>query len=167
MKPRATQLDGWKEIACHLKRSVRCVQRWARNERLPVKRHRHRGGVSVYAFPDELDSWWRNEWSNWSESPNRTADLSVRNESEGRRDAAEGEGRIAGIDHRNTRNQHEIEQIAWGGALFFLWVLQALTIENASKELEGVAAYTIAAHPRIEQENQAQEKLGLPEAMCE
>ena len=125
MKPRATQLDGWKEIACHLKRSVRCVQRWARNERLPVKRHRHRGGVSVYAFPDELDSWWRNEWSNWNESPNKTADLSVRNKSEGKREPAEGEGRIAGIDHCDTRNQHEIEQIAWGGALFFLWVLQA------------------------------------------
>ena len=36
MKSRTEQLDGWKEIACHLKRSVRSVQRWERNEKLPV-----------------------------------------------------------------------------------------------------------------------------------
>ena len=37
---------------------------------------------------------------------------------------------------------------------------------------QGVVAYTVDGHPRIEerkrqQENQAQEKLRLPEAMCE
>jgi len=143
MKPRATQLDGWKEIACHLKRSVRCVQRWARNEQLPVKRHRHRGGVSVYAFRDELDSWWRNEWSSSNESPRKRTDLSVRDESEGKREAAEGEGRIAGMDRCNTRNQCEIEQLAWDTTLFFLWVLQdnrrcqQRTLERPSPALEG------------------------------
>ena len=58
---RTEQLDGWKEIACHLKRSVRSVQRWERNEKLPVRRHEHARGVSVYAFSHELESWWRNE----------------------------------------------------------------------------------------------------------
>ena len=61
--------------------------------------------------------------------------MSARDESEGKREAAEGEGRIAGIDRCNTRNQCEIEQIAWDTTLFFLWVLQALTMERASKEL--------------------------------
>ena len=50
MTSRTEQLDGWKEIACHLKRSVRSVQRWERNEKLPVRRHEHARGVSVYAF---------------------------------------------------------------------------------------------------------------------
>ena len=61
MKSRSEQLDGWKEIACHLKRSVRSVQRWERNEKLPVRRHEHTHGVSVYAFSHELEAWWRNE----------------------------------------------------------------------------------------------------------
>ena len=61
MKSRTEQLDGWKEIACHLKRSVRSVQRWERNEKLPVRRHEHARGVSVYAFSHEVEAWWRNE----------------------------------------------------------------------------------------------------------
>jgi|SRR5215472_3409292 len=61
MRSRTEQLDGWKEIACHLKRSVRSVQRWEQNEKLPVRRHEHAHGVSVYAFSHELEAWWRNE----------------------------------------------------------------------------------------------------------
>jgi hypothetical protein len=63
MKPANERLDGWKEIACHLKRSVRCVQRWERNEKLPVRRHEHEHGVSVYALPDELEVWWQKKGS--------------------------------------------------------------------------------------------------------
>ena len=55
------QLNGWKEIACYLNRSVRCVQRWERSENLPVRRHGHRAGVSVYAFREELSAWWERE----------------------------------------------------------------------------------------------------------
>ena len=63
MKIGTQQLDGWKEIAGYLKRSVRCVQRWERNEELPVRRHRHARGVSVYAFREELNAWWEDERS--------------------------------------------------------------------------------------------------------
>jgi hypothetical protein len=52
-----TQLDSWKEIAAYLKRSVRCVQRWERNEAMPVHRHDHDRAASVYAFRAEIDSW--------------------------------------------------------------------------------------------------------------
>ena len=62
------QLHGWKEIACYLKRSVRCVQRWERNEKLPVLRHGHAHGVSVDAFRDELEAWWENEQRSSKES---------------------------------------------------------------------------------------------------
>jgi len=53
-----SRLDGWKEIACHLRRSIRSVQRWEKTEGLPVRRHGHQRGASVYALPEELDAWW-------------------------------------------------------------------------------------------------------------
>jgi hypothetical protein len=52
-------LTSWKEIAAHFGRDVRTVQRWEKDEGLPVHRHPHRLRNSVYAFTDELDSWWR------------------------------------------------------------------------------------------------------------
>jgi len=50
-------LHGWKEIASHFSRSVRCVQRWERTEKLPVHRHNHARGSTVYAFVKELEAW--------------------------------------------------------------------------------------------------------------
>ncbi len=52
------RLDSWKEIAAHLGRSVRTVQRWERQEGLPVHRLQHEKLGSVYAFASELDAWW-------------------------------------------------------------------------------------------------------------
>jgi hypothetical protein len=52
------RLDSWKEIAAYLRRSARCVQRWEKNEGLPVSRHRHARGATVYAYRWELDEWW-------------------------------------------------------------------------------------------------------------
>ncbi len=51
------RLCGWKEIAFHFSRSVRCVQRWERTEKLPVHRHNHARGSTVYAFLKELETW--------------------------------------------------------------------------------------------------------------
>jgi Tfp pilus assembly protein PilF len=51
------RLDSWKEIAAHLGRQVRTVQRWELDEGLPIHRHRHRSRGSVYAFVEELDAW--------------------------------------------------------------------------------------------------------------
>ena len=52
------RLDSWKEIAAYLRRGTRTVQRWEREEGLPVHRLRHDKFGSVYAYPDELDAWW-------------------------------------------------------------------------------------------------------------
>lgn len=52
------RLDSWKEIAAYFRRSVRCVQRWEKNERLPVFRHWHAHGATVYANRQELGDWW-------------------------------------------------------------------------------------------------------------
>lgn len=52
------RLDSWKEIAAYLRRSIRCVQRWERTEGLPVLRHQHAKGATVYAYRREVDEWW-------------------------------------------------------------------------------------------------------------
>jgi len=54
-------LDSWKEIASHLKRTVRTVQRWEKQEGLPIHRHVHQSANSVYAYRSELDRWWNRE----------------------------------------------------------------------------------------------------------
>jgi len=50
-------LDSWKEIAAYLGREVRTAQRWERREGLPVHRHTHAKGSSVWAFRHEIDAW--------------------------------------------------------------------------------------------------------------
>ena len=55
-----TRFDSWKEIANHLKTSVRTVQRWEKDERLPVHRHLHARQDTVYAYSDEIDQWRSN-----------------------------------------------------------------------------------------------------------
>jgi TolB-like protein len=51
------RLDSWKEIAAYVKRGVRTVRRWEREEGLPVHRHVHRTLSSVYAYKSEIDAW--------------------------------------------------------------------------------------------------------------
>ena len=50
-------LDSWKEIAAYLKRGVRTVRRWEKEEGLPVHRQMHRTLGSVYAYRHEIDGW--------------------------------------------------------------------------------------------------------------
>ena len=52
------RLDSWKQIADHLKRDVRTVQRWEKKEGLPVHRLVHGALGTVYAYKTELDAWW-------------------------------------------------------------------------------------------------------------
>jgi hypothetical protein len=56
--PTGDRLDSWKEIAAYLKRSVRTVHRWEKDEGLPVHRHHHRMLGSVFAYKSELDEWF-------------------------------------------------------------------------------------------------------------
>ena len=51
------RLESWKAIAKHLNRSVRTVRRWEADEGLPVRRHKHGRGSTVYAYQVELDAW--------------------------------------------------------------------------------------------------------------
>jgi TolB-like protein/Flp pilus assembly protein TadD len=54
--PRA-RLDSWKEIAAYFNRDVTTVQRWEKQENLPVHRLHHRKLGSIYAYRCELDRW--------------------------------------------------------------------------------------------------------------
>ena len=51
------RFDSWKEIAAYLKRSVRTVHRWEKEEGLPVHRQLHKELGSVFAYRSELDAW--------------------------------------------------------------------------------------------------------------
>src|SRR5712692_11420972 len=53
------KLVSWKEIATHLGREVRTVQRWENTEGLPIHRHEHQKKSTVYAYAGELDDWFK------------------------------------------------------------------------------------------------------------
>jgi TolB-like protein/tetratricopeptide (TPR) repeat protein len=53
------KLVSWKEIAVHLGREIRTVQRWEKTEGLPVRRHEHQKRSTVYAYASELDEWFK------------------------------------------------------------------------------------------------------------
>ena len=55
--PAEERLDSWKEIAVYLNRGVTTVQRWERDEGLPVHRQQHDALGSVYAYKSELETW--------------------------------------------------------------------------------------------------------------
>jgi hypothetical protein len=50
-------LSGWKQIANHLGRGVRTVQRYERELGLPIRRPAGKSGGSVIATAGELDAW--------------------------------------------------------------------------------------------------------------
>jgi len=55
--PPGERLESWKAIAAYLRRDESTVRRWEQ-EGLPVHRHRHKTGATVYAYTGELDAWW-------------------------------------------------------------------------------------------------------------
>ena len=57
VNPTNDRLDSWKEIAAYLHRDIKTVQRWEKREGMPVHRHLHDKGGSVYAFTTELYTW--------------------------------------------------------------------------------------------------------------
>ena len=51
------RLDSWKEIAAHVRRDIRTVQRWEKQEGLPVHRHTHNRLGTVHGYRQEIDAW--------------------------------------------------------------------------------------------------------------
>ena len=73
------RLESWKEIANYLRRGTRTVQRWEREEALPVHRLQHEKLGSVYAYPGELDAWFeqRADRTKAARAPATTPSLAV------------------------------------------------------------------------------------------
>ena len=63
------QLNGWKEIAAHLGKSVRAAQRWERELGLPVHRIKTVAGQAVFASRREIDDWRRTVEAPRDEAP--------------------------------------------------------------------------------------------------
>ncbi len=57
------RLDSWKEIAAYLERTVTTLERWEKEEGLPVRRHVHNKQATVYASRSEIDTWRKNRGS--------------------------------------------------------------------------------------------------------
>ena len=127
MKPETEQLNGWKEIASHLERSVRCAQRWERNEKLPVRRHRHAGGASVYAFREELNAWWEAGQDRLRASAAEPRALSTRSRTKSESLVLLSEVRA---NNPNTSGPLEIEQMVQIAAVLFLQFLETLTVRD-------------------------------------
>jgi len=65
-------LRSWKEIAAYAGASVRTLQRWEREFRLPIRRIATKKGSVVFAFRSDLDTWFR--------ARTQTAEMTVRDE---------------------------------------------------------------------------------------
>jgi Tol biopolymer transport system component len=72
-EPIEDRLDSWKEIAAYLGRGIRTVQRWEREEGLPVHRLVHEKRGSVYARKEELAAWWESRRLTLAAPPTRDA----------------------------------------------------------------------------------------------
>lgn len=69
---REERLESWKEIAAYLKRGVRTVHRWEKEESLPIHRHLHKKLGTVYAYKSEIDVWWQNRQPQLETQPEET-----------------------------------------------------------------------------------------------
>jgi len=65
-------LRSWKEIAAYAGTSVRTLQRWEKDFRLPIRRIATKKGSVVFAFRSDLDTWFR--------ARSQTAEMAVRDE---------------------------------------------------------------------------------------
>ena len=72
-EPLEERLDSWKEIAAYLGRGIRTVQRWEREEGMPVHRLAHEKRGTIYARREELAAWWESRRITLSAEPNAKA----------------------------------------------------------------------------------------------
>ena len=75
-QPKPAVLRGWKQIAAHLHRDIRTVQRWERLEQLPVHRQLHLKLGTVHALQPELDQWLAQRSS--TPKPGEVSSIAVR-----------------------------------------------------------------------------------------
>lgn len=73
-------LTSWKQIAAYLGAGVRTAQRYEQEFEMPVRRFDDRPHASVWAYPNELDTWLRSkikEHKPSSGDPNLRLDIAL------------------------------------------------------------------------------------------
>lgn len=117
-------LGSWKEIASFFAKTIRTVQRWERTERLPVYRHRHMKGSTVYALESELIAWRDIRSKNQDQSilPGRTVSRRFR---------------LAVLPFANLSANHRLRH--FGDALTYELIIQLARLDPARV---GIIAYT-------------------------
>jgi dienelactone hydrolase len=70
-KEKGPILESWKEIAAHLKRNVRTCQLWERDHGLPIHRLDGSPKARVFAYPEEIDRWFKEKLHERDSKPGR------------------------------------------------------------------------------------------------
>jgi tetratricopeptide (TPR) repeat protein len=127
------RLDSWKEIAAYLRRSVRSVRRWEKEEGLPVRRHVHRKGDSVYAYKAELDGW-RNARRTTQSDPTGAAETAPSLDEPATTDLEPRSGDSKPAASSTPPARHWPRRAAWIGAGLALAILTAGVIARLSRD---------------------------------
>lgn len=130
--PSERRLDSWKEIASYLGRDVTTVQRWERQEGMPVHRHLHHKRGSVYALSSELDSWRQSRRPRFDEDQEPAAEVLTE---------------AAGEPTAVRRRRHWLVP---GAALFVIAALAAvayLAVRTRAKDANGTRIRSLAVLP--------------------
>jgi len=115
------RIDGWKEIATHVGRGVRTVQRWERELGLPVRRLDTGGAEVVFAYREELDAWvLRQSRVGLAEKP---ADAEARSDDRG--DARTSEPTADPAAAIYTRSSVQARRRLWAGTAVLLLAISA------------------------------------------
>jgi len=65
-------LTSWKEIGLYTGKGIRTVQRREVSLRFPVRRRDGHRKSFVIAFTDEIDSWWRSQFTQCAEGGSKS-----------------------------------------------------------------------------------------------
>lgn len=137
------RLNGWKEIAQHVGKGVRTVQRWEERYGLPVHRIGEGEGKIVFADPDEIDTWLASEARRRAVSevppPNGPASSGVHTAEEGLGAQAREPGRL-----RSTRRRGAL--LAFAGLVLTLAIPMVLLLAGSRRA--GVGPFRMSRpHP--------------------
>src|SRR5881392_808370 len=97
-------LSGWKEIAGHLRRGVRTVQRWE-HYGLPVRRPAGRSRSAVFAISEEIDRWAHSR-PNGRPEPTANGDLRIHPIARIQETLSETEKLLAALKLHTVKQQH-------------------------------------------------------------
>jgi hypothetical protein len=133
--PRGSHLDSWKEIAAYLNRDIRTVQRWEKQEGLPVHRHQHDERGTAYAYSGEIDRWLDSRSRSTNRDETRvTATLAV----------TEGAGGAAAAEHASVlKEQSERNPDTVRDKSGVFWPVLTLAVDHDSRGCRGHVARAI------------------------